>query len=68
VACVTCHIDRTVQVPTLNALSTEEWIGEFERLRALNAQLLGNGGNTAPKQNQALVERSLMVNVSKLLE
>jgi hypothetical protein len=39
---------RTVQVPTVSALSIEEWVREFERLRAVNAQILGKGRKPAP--------------------
>ncbi len=34
-------LDRTVNVPTLNALTPDEWAAEFERLRKLNRQIMG---------------------------
>jgi hypothetical protein len=34
-------IDRTVQVPTLNALTSDQWVEEFERLKKLNSEILG---------------------------
>jgi hypothetical protein len=32
-------LDSTVRVPTLSSLSLSDWIGEFRRLRDLNAQI-----------------------------
>jgi len=34
-------LDRTVNVPTVNALTLEEWVAEFERLKKLNRELAG---------------------------
>lgn len=34
-------LDRTVGVRTINSLSLKEWAEEFERLKKLNAQMLG---------------------------
>ena len=39
---------RIVQVPAVSALSMEEWMREFERLQAVNAQILGKGSKPAP--------------------
>jgi hypothetical protein len=38
-------IDRTVRVPIISALTMEQWIGEYERLKALNEDM-----TKAPKQ------------------
>lgn len=35
-------LDRTVTVPTISSHSLEEWIAEFQRLKKLNGQLIGN--------------------------
>ena len=34
--------DRTVKVDTLNTLTLEQWIAEFQRLKQLNREILGN--------------------------
>ena len=34
-------LDRTVGVRTLNTLTLKEWIAEFNRLKALNEQMMG---------------------------
>lgn len=39
-------LDRSVGVRTLNSLTLKQWIEEFQRLKALNQQIL----RTAPKQ------------------
>jgi len=31
-------IDRAVQVPTISSLTLEQWIGEYNRLKAVNEQ------------------------------
>ena len=36
-------LDRTVKVPTLNALTVEEWVAEYERLKKLNREILRSG-------------------------
>jgi len=41
---------RTVQVPTVSALSMEEWMREFERLQAVNAQIFGKGSKPPPRK------------------
>ena len=32
-------IDRTVRVPTLNALTLDQWVAEYLRLKKLNGEL-----------------------------
>jgi hypothetical protein len=34
-------LDKTVSTPTLSSRTLEEWIEEFQRLKNLNQQLLG---------------------------
>jgi hypothetical protein len=34
-------LDRSVGVRTINSLTLKQWVAEFERLKALNAQILG---------------------------
>jgi hypothetical protein len=36
-------LDRTVKVATLNALTLEQWIAEYERLKKLNSEILRAG-------------------------
>ena len=36
-------IDRTVDAPTINSRTLEQWIGEFHRLKKLNAEIMGTG-------------------------
>jgi hypothetical protein len=33
-------LDRTVRVPKVSSLTLAQWIGEFERLRQLNAEIM----------------------------
>lgn len=33
-------LDQTVRVPTLDSLTLEEWLANFERLRKLNEQIV----------------------------
>ena len=33
-------LDQTVRVPTINSLTLEEWLANFERLRNLNAEIM----------------------------
>ena len=40
-------IDRTVQVPNVSALTLEQWMDEFRRLKKLNAEIVRTGGKTA---------------------
>ena len=39
-------LDRSVQVPTLNALTVDEWVAEFERLKKLNQDIMGGTGRS----------------------
>jgi hypothetical protein len=41
-------LDRTVGVRTINSLTLKQWMEEFERLKKLNAQIMGTlkGGGT----------------------
>ena len=36
-------LDRSVGVRTLNSLTLKQWMAEFDRLKTLNAQILGTG-------------------------
>lgn len=36
-------LDRTVRVTTVNALTLEQWIEEFQRLKKLNQRISGMG-------------------------
>jgi hypothetical protein len=36
-------LDRTVRVTTVNALTLEQWIEEFQRLKKLNQRISGIG-------------------------
>jgi hypothetical protein len=36
-------IDRTVPVATVNALTLEQWIAEFQRLKKVNAAIMASG-------------------------
>jgi hypothetical protein len=40
-------LDRTVNVPKVSSLTLEQWIGEFNRLKKLNAEMLSS---KAPKK------------------
>jgi hypothetical protein len=33
-------LDRTVRVPKVSSLTLEQWLGEFERLRKLNGEIM----------------------------
>jgi len=37
-------LDRTINVPTVNSLTLTEWLAEFERLKKVNAEIMGGGG------------------------
>ena len=36
-------LDRTVRVPTVNALTLEQWLAEYQRLRSLNQEIMCGG-------------------------
>lgn len=47
-------LDRSVGVRTLNSLTLKQWIDEFQRLKALNAQILGIGkAGSSPKKSRS---------------
>jgi hypothetical protein len=46
-------LDRTVQVLTLNALTVDEWIAEFQRLKKLNHEIMGKAGRSASVKRKA---------------
>ena len=37
-------IDRTVRVATVNALTLEQWVDEFKRLKKVNREIMGKSG------------------------
>jgi hypothetical protein len=40
-------------VPTVNSLALPEWMAEFERLKKVNAEIMGGRtGNSPPKRKQ----------------
>ena len=43
-------LGRTVNVPTLSALSLEQWMAEFDRLKNLNEQIVGGGSSNRRKR------------------
>ena len=43
-------LDRTVNVGTLNELTPEEWVGEFERLSKLNQEIMGRAASSTSLQ------------------
>ena len=46
-------LDKTVNVPTVNSLALPEWMAEFERLKKVNAEIMGGKtGNSPPKRKQ----------------
>jgi hypothetical protein len=47
-------LDRTVNVPKVSSLTLEQWIGEFNRLKKLNAEMLSG----KPPMNKATKPRS----------
>jgi hypothetical protein len=40
-------LDRTVAVRTISSMTLKEWIAEFQRLKALNEQIMGTVKKTA---------------------
>jgi hypothetical protein len=49
-------LDRTVNVPAVNSLTLPEWITEFERLKNVNAQIMG-GKRRKPAPKRKHVSR-----------
>jgi hypothetical protein len=37
-------LDRTVQATTVNALTLEQWVEEFKRLKKVNQEIMGKTG------------------------
>jgi len=51
-------LDRTVDAPTVSSLTLTEWIAEFERLKKVNAEIMGaKSGKPAPKRKQTKVAK-----------
>lgn len=46
-------LDKTISVQTISSLSIPEWIAEFERLKKLNAEIMGKGGMRGPKRKSS---------------
>ena len=51
-------LDRTVRVPTVNALTLEQWLAEYQRLRKLNQEIrragtLARGKDPSKKASEA---------------
>ena len=44
-------IDRTVRVPIISALTMEQWIGEYERLKALNEDITKAAAKPVPAKH-----------------
>ena len=40
-------LDRTVNVPTLKALTLDQWIDKFRRLKKVNAEIMGDANGSA---------------------
>ncbi len=51
-------IDRTVRVETLNALTLEQWVAEFLRLKKVNAELMGQASAPDPDKTTRKRKRS----------
>jgi hypothetical protein len=41
--------DKTVNVPTVNSLSLDQWLTEFEWLKRVNAEIMGAGESKRKK-------------------
>ncbi len=46
-------LDRTVQTPTLNSLTLEQWLGEFHRLKDLNRRIEGAAKSKPPARRKS---------------
>jgi hypothetical protein len=42
--------DRTVNVTAVNALTLDQWLGEFDRLKKVNEQIMGTGKTKRKKR------------------
>jgi len=52
-------LDRTVRVPTVNALTLEQWLAEYQRLRKLNQEIMRGGTlkkDTSPSKDPSKKE------------
>jgi protein involved in ribonucleotide reduction len=45
-------LDKTVNVPTLNSLTMEEWVNEFARLQKLNAEIMQGAAKPGPTRSR----------------
>jgi hypothetical protein len=46
-------LDKTISVPTISSHTVPEWITEFERLKKVNAEIMGaRSEKSAPKRKQ----------------
>jgi hypothetical protein len=46
-------LDKTVSVPNVSSFGLPEWIAEFERLKKVNAEIIGGKGHKpTTKRNQ----------------
>ena len=43
-------LDRTVRVETLHALTLEQWVAEFQRLKKLNQEIMGKAARPARRK------------------
>lgn len=43
-------LDKAVRVPKISSLTLHQWIGEFERLRKLNAEILKSNFKRQPNR------------------
>ena len=48
-------LDRTVNIPTVNSLILAEWMAEFERLKQVNAAIMGDKGAKPASKKQLKV-------------
>jgi hypothetical protein len=51
-------LDRTVNVPKVSSLTLEQWIGEFNRLKKLNREMLSGKVPKEKAQNPKSTARS----------
>jgi hypothetical protein len=52
-------LDKTVSTPTLSSRTVEEWIEEFQRLKKMNQQLLGETGQEQSSTTKAATRRRM---------
>jgi len=51
-------LDRTVNVPKVSSLTLEQWIGEFDRLKKLNREMLSSKAPAKKTQPNSPSSRS----------